>query len=691
MKDNILDNFGNSTLTKLFAGLEPAAWQKLSAALMEANSEAQGLITDMMTASAGAPMAPQRPDPFGGYEAQAKIGAALARNPDKALHAMTSLYQGWMNLFQSMTMGSELPRDRRFSDPEWSANPAFDFMRRAWMLNSEWLNTLIDTAAPDVDTKTVEQARFFTSQFIDAMSPTNLPATNPAALRALVETGGQSLIDGLKNARRDLQRGKGRFRITQTDETAFKVGKDIATAGGKVIFRNKLIEVIHYNPSRKKTRERPMLIIPPWINKFYILDLQPENSMIRWLLSKRVNTLVVSWRSADEETKNFTWDDYIEHGILAALDAVTEVTGAKDVNAIGYCIGGSLLTTALAHMSKIGDERIASATYFASQSDFEMAGELKVFTGQGGLDQINDVIDEHDGYMPGEMMGETFNWLRPADLVWRYVVDNYMLGKPPRPFDLLYWNADQTNIPGPTHKTYLGELYFKNALSKGEFKVFGEPVNMADIKIPVYLQASRSDHICPWHSIYRGGQNYGGDVTFTLAGSGHIAGVINHPDANKYQHWVNSDLPENPGKWLAGAEEIEGSWWPSWWTWLKPKCGSKTEAIAPEDAGLGEAPGQFVMMSIADIAAGQKPAGPYGIAPPQKKAAPKAKPKKAPAKKAPAAKPAAKSRATKPKAATSKTAARKTTARTSAKSKPVAKKTAASTRKRTASKKKPAS
>lgn len=669
MNDNNLTKFGNSTLTKLFADLEPAAWQKLSAALLEANSEAQGLITDMLSATSSAPMAPQRPDPFGGIDAQAKVGAALARNPEKSIHAMMSLYQGWMNLFQSMTMGSELPRDRRFSDPEWSENPAFDFMRRAWMLNSEWLNGLIDSAAPDLDTETVTQARFFTSQFIDAMSPTNLPATNPAALRALVESGGQSLIDGLKNARRDLERGKGRFRITQTDETAFKVGEDIATAEGKVIFRNKLIEVIHYNPSRKKMRERPMLIIPPWINKFYILDLQPENSMIRWLLSKRVNTLVVSWRSADAETKNFTWDDYIEHGILAALDAVTEVTGAKNVNAIGYCIGGTLLTTALAHMSKSGDDRISSATYFASQSDFDLAGELKVFTGEGGLAQIGDVIDEHDGFMPGEMMGETFNWLRPADLVWRYVVDNYMLGKQPRPFDLLYWNADQTNIPGPTHKTYLTDLYGKNALAEGKFKVFGKPVDMADIKIPVYLQASRSDHICPWHSIYRGGQNYGGDVTFTLAGSGHIAGVINHPDAGKYQHWVNAELPDNPGKWLGGAEEIEGSWWPSWWTWLKPKCGAKTEAIAPQDAGLGDAPGQFVKMSLADIAAGRRPAGPYGIAPPQRAPeaetpTPKPKPKPAPKKAAPrkaaaksTRKPATKSKST---GTTRKATARKT-------------------------------
>jgi polyhydroxyalkanoate synthase len=601
----------STTLPNMFADLSPEALQTLTATLLEANKEAQALITEMMTAGTGTPLSAQKPDPFGAFDAQMKVGAVLARNPEKAGHAMMTLLQGWMNLFQSMASGATLPTDRRFADPEWTANPAFDFMRRAWTLNSDWMNSLIDTAAPELDDDTKLKARFFTQQLIDAMSPTNLPATNPAALRALAETGGESLLEGLRNARRDIARGKGRMSITQTDETAFRVGENVATAKGQVIFRNDLIEVIHYNPTRKKMRERPMLIFPPWINKFYILDLQPANSMIRWLLSKRVNTIVVSWRSADAKTKNFTWDDYIEHGIMAALDAATAASGSKDVNAIGYCIGGTLLTSALGHMAKTGDKRVNSATYFASQSDFSRAGELKIFTSEEALDQIDTVIDDHNGIMPGEMMGETFNWLRPSDLVWRYVVDNYMLGKPPKPFDLLYWNADQTNIPGPTHKTYLKDLYNENALSEGTFKVFGEPVSMADIKVPVFMQASRSDHICPWHSIYRGAQNYGGDVQFTLAGSGHIAGVINHPGANKYQHWVNKKLPNNPGKWLSGAKELSGSWWPTWWDWLKPKSGKKIDAAQPKDHGLGQAPGQYAALRLGDIAQGKTPAGPY--------------------------------------------------------------------------------
>ncbi|MEL7232204.1 MAG: class I poly(R)-hydroxyalkanoic acid synthase, partial [Pseudomonadota bacterium] len=506
---------------------------------------------------------------------------------------------------------SELPRDRRFADPEWAANPMLDFMRRAWMLNADWLKALVEAAGDNLSESERTKAHFFTSQLIDALSPSNLPASNPAALRAMIESGGESLVQGLRNARNDLKRGKGRFAISQSDESAFELGENVATSEGEVVFRNKLIEVIHYNPTRKKMRERPMLIFPPWINKFYILDLQPENSMIQWLLSKRVNTFLVSWRSADDETRHYTWDDYVEHGVMAALNAVTRESDSEDVNAIGYCIGGTLLTSALAHMAQTGDKRIKSATYFASQSDFTQAGELKLFTDEAALDQIDDVIGDYQGMMPGELMGETFNWLRPADLVWRYVVDNYMMGKQPKPFDLLYWNADQTNIPGPTHKTYLRDLYNENALAEGEFKVFGNRVSMGDIEVPVFVQASRSDHICPWHSIYRGAQNFGGDVRFTMAGSGHIAGVINHPDANKYQHWVNADLPGNPDAWLAGAEEIAGSWWPSWWAWLKPLCGKKIDSVQPKKHKLGKAPGQYAKMRLADIAEGKKPKGPY--------------------------------------------------------------------------------
>ncbi len=599
------------SLPELFSALAPDELQKLSATLMEASMEAQGLIADIMKASQNSPGLKKTSDPFGSAETQAKLGAALARNPELASKATMTLLHGWMNLFQSMAAGTQLPKDRRFSDPEWETNPGFDFMRRAWQLQGEWLLNLIEAAGDELDDATRIKAKFFTSQLIDAMSPTNLPASNPAALRALIKTGGTSVIEGLRQARRDFKNGDNRLKITQTDESAFEIGKNVATSKGQVIFRNDLIEILHYNPSKKKVHGRPLLIFPPWINKFYILDLQKENSMVQWLLSKRVNLFVVSWRSADQSTKDYSWDDYIEHGILKAVDVVTKASGAERINTVGYCIGGTLLTTALAHMGQKGDERIHSATYFASQSDFEKAGDLKIFTDDAALEHIESVIDSNDGIMPGELMGETFNWLRPSDLVWRYVVDNYMLGKPPRPFDLLYWNADQTNIPGPVHKTYLRKFYNENALANGTFEVFGDQVSMSDIKIPVFIQAGRSDHICPWQSIYQGAQNFGGDTMFTLAGSGHIAGVINHPNAKKYQHWFNPELPSAPDTWMANAEEQPGSWWPVWWDWLEPISGDLIPAEKPKDKGLGKAPGQFATLWMKDIAEGEIPEGPY--------------------------------------------------------------------------------
>ena len=330
-KGRNFDFFGASTLPDAFSDVNAETLQVMAGNLMQALQEAQGLLTDSLSGVDLRPPAPGQADPYGGLEAQAKIGAALIRNPEKSGHAMMTLFQGWMNLFQSMASGTPLPPDRRFADPEWDSNPAFNFMRRAWMLNAEWLQGLVDSVSDDLDDTTKLKAQYYLSQFVDAMSPTNMLATNPAAIRAMIESNGQTVLEGLRNARGDLQKGKGRLAISQTDEEAFEIGKNVATAKGKVIFRNKLIEVIHYNPTRKKMRETPMLIFPPWINKFYILDLQPENSMIRWLLSKRVNTFVVSWRSADDETKGYTWDDYIEQGILAALDVVTQEAGDKRI------------------------------------------------------------------------------------------------------------------------------------------------------------------------------------------------------------------------------------------------------------------------------------------------------------------------------------------------------------------------
>ena len=652
------------TLNAILADQSPEQLQAIGQALAEAAIESQALLNEVLaTANPGEGLT-SNPDPFGVGNTYGRLGQSLASNPQALLNANLELWTGWISLWKDFTLGQiSGAQDKRFSDPEWSSNPAFEFMRKAYELNSSWMMSLLD-AAPDLSPSDKRKAQFYTRQTIDALSPTNFFATNPAALRAMLKTGGQSLVDGLRNARADIAKGGGRLSISQSDETPFEIGKNVATAPGKVVFRNKLIELLRFEPTTDKVHERPLLIFPPWINKYYIMDLREENSLIRWLVDKGLTVFVVSWRSADAVTRDFTWDDYVEHGAFAAMNEALAQTGADKLNAIGYCIGGSLLTGALGHMAKTGDERVASATFFASQSDFSDAGDLMVFTDPESLGSIDSVIDENNGIMPGEMMGQTFNWLRPVDLVWRYVVDNYMMGKKPRPFDLLFWNADQTNIPGETHRTYLKNLYGKNELSEGRFKVFGEPVSMGDISIPVTIQASREDHICPWHSIYRGAQKYGGDVNFILAGSGHIAGVINHPSAEKYQHWTNKGLANTPEAWLSGADETKGSWWPTWWEWLEPKAGDLQPAEPIEDKGLGDAPGTYVKMRLSDIAQGKMPATEYST--PSKPDRPAPKPKAA----------AKKAASPKPKPATTKA---KTSSTTSTKSKATAKKPAKKT------------
>ncbi|MEQ9317228.1 MAG: class I poly(R)-hydroxyalkanoic acid synthase [Henriciella sp.] len=664
----------NRSLNDILTKQSPAQLQALGLSLAEAAAESQALLTEVMATSQPKIRTPKKADPFGMLSAYSKLGQSLATNPQTLVKANIDLWMGWVNLWKDFTLGEmRESSDRRFSDPEWSANPAFEFMRKAYELNSSWMMSLLDSA-DDMPLADKRKAQFYTRQTVDALSPTNFFATNPAALKAMLESGGQSLVDGLRNARKDIQRGRGRLSISQTDETPFEVGVNVATAPGKVVFRNKLIELLQFEPTTKTVHQRPLLIFPPWINKYYIMDLREENSLIRWLVGQGLTVFVVSWRSADEVTRDYTWDDYIEQGVLAATHEVLAKTGSEDLNAVGYCIGGSLLTGALAYMAKNHDKRIASATFFASQSDFTDAGDLMVFTDEASRASIDGVIEANNGIMPGEIMGETFNWLRPVDLVWRYVVDNYMLGKKPRPFDLLYWNADQTNIPGKTHQTYLNDLYGENRLSQGKFKVLGEQISMGDIKIPVTVQASREDHICPWHSIYRGAQKYGGDVNLILAGSGHIAGVINHPSAEKYQHWTNDGLPDTPEKWLAGATEHSGSWWPSWWTWLKPKSGPQVDARPVEDVGLGDAPGTYVKMRLLDIANGKKPASDYSKPSEIRKPAPASKrPAKATANgadKAPARKPATREKAAPADKPAPKVAAAKTSTKSTASKKP---------------------
>ncbi len=593
------------SLTDILQDAGPQKLEELSRNLSEALFESQELLREVTTASLKKSLDPVSADPFGAGNALSKVGENLARHPDRLMALQMELWEGHLNIWRSMLSGdnSNTSKDRRFSDPEWSENPYFNVIRQTYELNSKWLLNIIGSAE-ELDEQTKMKANFFAKQTAEAFSPTNFFSTNPTALKAMLETGGESVLEGLKLARADIHRGHGRLLISQTDEAEFQLGENIATSPGKVVYRNDLMELIQYEPSTKKAYEVPLVIFPPWINKFYILDLRKENSMIRWLTSKGFSVFVVSWRSADHSMSHYRWDDYISEGAYSATDAVCEITGSETINAVGYCIGGTMLSGALARMAQENDTRIQSATFFASQADFEQAGDLKVFTDEQALRHIEHVITENGGIMAGEDMSETFNYLRPSDLVWRYVIDSYMLGKKPRPFDLLYWNSDQTNIPGPTHLTYLRDLYRDNALSRGEFRVLGKKVSLSDVTIPIMVQAGRDDHISPFKSVYRTARLYGGPTELVLAGSGHIAGVINHPDAKKYQHWTNPDLPKSTEEWLEGAEEHPGSWWTHWLDWLKPKSGAKIDALVPEDKGLGDAPGTYVRRRLEDLGVG---------------------------------------------------------------------------------------
>ncbi|MEL6258212.1 MAG: alpha/beta fold hydrolase, partial [Pseudomonadota bacterium] len=478
------------TLSELLAAQTPTKLQKFASVMGEATRESQGLISDLLGSSGLSTLnASSKPDPFGASSSFARLSQSLSSKPSAVMAANMDLWRGWMDVFSKLASGDHITasKDRRFKDPEWSQNPIFEILRSSYELNTQWMMKLVDSAT-DMPEAERSRAKFFAKQAADAMAPTNFFATNPEVLRRMLESGGESLLDGLRQAREDIRKGGGKLTISQTDETPFEVGVNIATATGEVVFRNELIELLQFAPQRKKVFERPLLIFPPWINKFYILDLREENSMIRWLTSKGFTVFIVSWRNTDEATKNYTWDDYVTEGAFAAIDAVLEETGADTLNAVGYCIGGTLLTGALAYMAQIGEEKVNAATFFASQSDFKRAGDLLVFTQPEGARHFSGLIEDHDGIMPGSAIGETFNWLRPVDLVWRYVVDNYMLGKKPRPFDLLYWNADVTNSPGPLFKTYLFDLYGENNLSEGRFQILGREVDLADITIPAMVQ-----------------------------------------------------------------------------------------------------------------------------------------------------------------------------------------------------------
>jgi polyhydroxyalkanoate synthase len=537
-------------------------------------------------------------------------GVKAMADPARLVEAQANLWRDYVALWQATArrLAGEAAEplvvpekgDRRFKDEAWDQDVAFDFVKQAYLMTARWMQSTVGTVE-GLDRQTARKVDFYTRLVVDAMAPSNFVVSNPKVLRTTLESGGENLLDGLDNLLGDLERGKGRLDIAMTDYDAFRLGENVAVTPGKVIYQNLLMQLVQYAPATETVYRRPLLIVPPWINKFYILDLRPRNSFIKWAVDQGHSVFVVSWVNPGEELAHKAFDDYLREGPLAALDAITQATGEPEANVIGYCIGGTLTAAMLAYMASLGDTRVKSATFFTSLVDFAECGELAVFIDDEQLDRLEKHMDAK-GYLEGRHMATVFNLMRDNDLIWSFVVNNYLLGKQPFPFDLLYWNADATRMPVMMHRFYLRKMYQENRLVEpGGVSLAGVPIDLRRIALPVYILSTREDHIAPWLGTYAATQLYAGPVKFVLSGSGHIAGVINPPVANKYCYWTNPNTPTDPHAWLARARRHDGSWWPDWQRWVRRFGGGRVPARVPGDGALApseDAPGAYVKVRL---------------------------------------------------------------------------------------------
>lgn len=533
-----------------------------------------------------------------------EVAGAWVTNPNKLAAAQGDLFQNYADLWGRSVrrfFGEEVepvaepePGDNRFKDPEWSESQFFDFWKQAYLITSRWAEDVTKNTE-GVDDKTRKKALFYLEQMLAALSPSNNPFTNPEVVRATLQSNAENLVQGMTHFAEDLEQSKDLLRISQTDLSAFEVGRDIAISPGKVVFQNDLIQLIQYSPTTEQVYERPLIMAPPWINKYYILDLKPEKSLVKYAVDQGFTVFMISWVNPKAALARKTFEDYMTEGILAAVDAVDRQLGLHHVNVLGYCVGGTLLASTLAYAAAKGDDRIATATFLTAQVDFSEAGDLLVFIDDAQLKSLEEMMAEQ-GYLDGSRMAAVFNMLRPRDLIWPYIVNNYLLGKKPFPFDLLYWNADSTRLPAANHAFYLREFYHQNRLSKGEMELGGVKLDLSKVKIPIYELFTREDHIAPATSVYRGSKLFGGPVRYVMAGSGHIAGVVNPPAKKKYQYWTGTPA-DTFDAWTRTAAEAPGSWWPDWAEWLSGQSGEKIPARDPSAGALKpieDAPGSFV-------------------------------------------------------------------------------------------------
>jgi len=582
---------------------------EMAKSLSQIAERSQQLLNDYLERQREGKIAPVTDD-LGLARAFSDLAVSLMNNPWKLVEVQMQMWQEYWKLWQTgmQRMLGDQPApvaqpaasDNRFKNEAWQNNFVFDYIKQSYLIAAQNMQKLV-TDVEGLDPQTQRKVAFFTRQFVDALAPTNFAFTNPEVLAATMRSGGKNLVDGLQNLLGDLERGGGQLSISMTDYTAFKLGENVATTPGKVVYQNDLMQLIQYAPSTEQVFRTPLLIIPPWINKYYILDLREKNSFIRWAVAQGHTVFVISWVNPDERFAGKTFEDYMREGPLAALDAMEQETGERSSNVIGYCLGGTLLGCTLAWLAAKGEERIRAATFFTAMIDFTEPGELGVFVDETALGNMEKKMQER-GYLEGAEMAGTFNLLRANDLIWSFVVNNYLLGKDPFPFDLLYWNSDATRMPAKMHTFYLRNMYIKNLLAQpGGITLGGEPMDLSKVKTPVCFVSTVEDHIAPWKSTYMGARLLGGPVRFILGGSGHIAGIVNPPAANKYQYWSSDQLADSADAWLAAAQRTPGSWWPAWNDWVSQFGGEKIPARKPGDGKLKvieDAPGSYAKLRL---------------------------------------------------------------------------------------------
>ncbi len=536
--------------------------------------------------------------------------ATLIADPNRVLEMQHHFFLDWVKLWRQSaekfigipaSVAATQDKDRRFRDDAWQQSAIYDFIKQSYLLNASWVQQMMHEAGR-MDPKIAKSVDFYTRQFVDAVAPSNFLLTNPEALRATLESNGENLVHGLRNMRKDVERGGGKLKISMTDDKAFDLGRNLALTPGKVVFQNELMQLIQYSPSTETVHQTPLLFVPAWINKFYIADLQQDNSFMRWLVGQGYTVFMISWVNPNEHLSKRTFEDYLTLGPLAALDAIYEATGERSANVVGYCLGGTLLSIALAWLKAKGkEEYIKSATFLTTMIDFSEPGDLAVFIEEEQLKILEKKMDEK-GYLAAEEMSQVFNMLRANDLIWSFVVNNYLLGKEPFPFDILYWNADSTRMPAVMHSFYLRNMYQKNLLKEpGGITIGGVAIDLRTVTTPAYFLSTREDHIAPWKSTYAATQLFKGPVEFTLAASGHVAGVVNPPVRGKYCYWSHGTKrqPKTPDAWLEIADETPGSWWPHWEQWLRTHGGKQITARIPGKGKLKpleDAPGSYVRM-----------------------------------------------------------------------------------------------